>query len=517
MENNNLINSAQIFEPTFVKENPCFEMTKRDNMFLIFLLLFTIPFVSLTLWGGFNLGFTLSVLIFTLVYSIYFEKPQSSSKLFPALCLFLLLCCSLAVSLTTQPAVRFWLILTVFILLGMWLAYLGGYDLSDDYSLISAYFVSTFSNMFGSMGRSIKTIFSLKGGKKLLKVLISILCALPMLSIVVKLLRSGDAAFEGLLDYIGRYLNGTGGTLLKIITGVLVFPFLLSLCLGLKKNRRLQKKWYINVGLDDIYIISFLSMFFLVYLIYLFSQFAYFFSAFAGILPRGITVATYARRGFFEMTVIAAINFVLIVFASIFCRKNENNKRNKVITVFITFIGIFTLILISTAVSKMLLYIQSFGMTRLRILTSAFMLFLAVLFIAIILRSFIKKVPVIKTGIIAAAVILAVLGFADVDKNVAKYNLYAYENGYTESLDVTAIGDLGEGGIPTLYEIYSNKNLDVTLRVQAKTELNKACEKMYTVKTVDGKKQYIRDRELGDFNLSSHRAYKALNKFLRIE
>ena len=517
MENNNNNNvcAPQMVPPFVANKVSAFEMNKKDNIFLVFLLLFCIPFVVLTLWGGFNLGFTLSYITFVTVFSIYLGKPSEKFKLFPWLSVAFAFCGAVVFTLSAQPAVRFWLFVLIVVLTSAWFAYLGGYDMSDDYSIISACLTSTIGTTFGSMKRSMKTVFTLRGGKGTMKVIVSVLCAIPAVLLVITLLRSGDAAFDGLLNVMGKSFGGAGTVLIKIIIGITAFPFLVSLGLGLKKNKIEQKKWFVKTGLENVYIISFLSVISAVYVIYLFSQLAYFFSAFGGILPEGITVASYARRGFFEMSFIAALNFVFISLASLFCIKKENGKRNAGITVIIVFIGVFTLVLIATALSKMILYIGSFGMTRLRILTSAFMVFLAVLFVSVILRGFMKKVPVIKTGIIAACVILCALGFADVDRTVAKYNLYAYENGAIESLDVEAIGNLGEGGIPTLYEIYKNHKGE--LRIKAKEELEKAAYSMYNVETVKGEKVFERKREVGDFNFSSHKAYETLEKYLGIK
>ena len=330
-------------------------------------------------------------------------------------------------------------------------------------------------------------------------------------------MRSSDAAFDGLVSKIGNSFGGFGSTVVKIITGVLCFPFMLSLGLGLSKNKKEQKLMGIKGAVDKIFIISFLSAISFVYVAYIASQFAYFFSAFRGILPEGITFASYARRGFFEMTAIAAINFTLISLACVLIKKDENQKQSKLFNGVVVFIAAFTVLLIATAVSKMVLYIGQFGMTRLRILTSVFMLFLAVLFIAVILRVFIKRVQILKTGLIAAMLLLLILGFADVDKTVARYNLYAYESNLVENLDVNAIGDLGEGAIPTLYEIYSNKDYDVSLRLAAKKELMKDCEKMYQSEYVDGRTVYTHKHSVGDFNLSRYKAQRVLDRFLEIE
>lgn len=498
-----------------------FEMKTKDRIFSVFIALLIIPFVVLTLWGGFNIGFTVSFVAFALLFSIYLANRTVKFRLFPWLCMLCSLCASAVYTASSDNAVRFFLLLPAVALVFIWLVYLGGYDVSDDYSVISAVFIGIFGSAFGSVGKSLKGVFYF-GGKKSRgagKILMGIACAIPAMLILVALLRSSDAAFDGLLTKIGNSFGNFGSVIFKINVGLLFFPFAVSLGLGLSKNKREQKKWCIKGGIDRSIVISFLSAISLVYVVYIFSQLAYFFSAFKGILPEGedITFSSYARRGFFEMTVIAAINFILISLAALLSKKKENGKRSAVLNGLIVFIGMFTLLLIATALSKMFLYIGNFGMTRLRILTSVFMVFLAVLFIAVILRAFIKKIPVIKTGLIAAALLLTVVGFADVDTAVAKYNLYAYENGITETLDVEAIGDLGEGGIPTLYKIYKNKTYEYELRFTAREELIEDCEELYEVNYIEGKRVYERKREVGDFNLSKHKAYKVLDEYINMK
>ncbi len=502
-----------------------FEMRKKDRIFSIFTAIICIPFVSLTLWGGFNIGYTISVFSFLIFFGAYLFNRNVKFKVFPYLCLVLSLCSSAVFTFSSDLVIRFFLFLLLTLTGFIWLVYLGGYDIADDYSLVSAVFIGIFGSAFGSVGRSLKSVFSteVKKERGFTKILMGVACAIPSVIILILLLRSSDAAFDGLLSKIGKYIGDLNGVILKIIAGALLFPFAVSLGLGLAKNKREQGQWKISGEIEKVLVASFLSTISVVYVIYIFSQFAYFFNAFKGLLPDDITPASYARRGFFEMTIIAAINFVIISVASIVTKKKENGKRAAFVNALIVFIAVFTLLLIATALAKMILYIDIFGMTRLRILTSAFMVFLALLFIAVILRVYIKKIPVVKTGIVAATVILLIIGFADVDKTVARYNLYAFEQGYTKSLDVEAIGDLGWGAVPTLYEIYEDKKYSEELRSTASAELYQKVDEMYELETVygiekyeSGIEKYKSKKEVGSFNISEHRAQKILEDFLGI-
>lgn len=512
------MNNLYELEVNEIREKAGFEMKTKDRVFSLFVALLIIPFVVLTLWGGFNIGYTLSFITCTVMFSIYLLNKNVKFRLFPWLCVLVALTASAVYTVSSDTAVRFFLFFPLMGLVFIWLVYLGGYDISDDYSLVSAVFIGIFGSAFGSISKSLKGVFSfnVKKGKGIGKAMLGLACSVPAVLLVVTLLRNSDAAFDGLLSKIGDCFGNIGAVIFKSNVGLLFFPFIVSLGLGLAKNKRDQKKWCIKGGIDKTFVISFMSAIVLVYVVYILSQLAYFFSAFRGILPAGedITFASYARRGFFEMTIIAAINFVLISLAALLVKKNENGKRNGFLNSIIVFIGIFTLLLIATALSKMFLYIENKGMTRLRILTSVFMVFLAILFIAVILRAFIRKIPVIKTGLVAAVIILTVVGFADVDRVVAQYNLFAYEKQYTESLDIRAIGDLGEGGIETLYYVFDNQNYEYELRFLARDELINACEEMYEINYVNDEIVYERKREIGDFNFSKHKAYEILDKFI---
>lgn len=496
-----------------------FEMRKKDKIFSLIMALLIIPFVSLTLWGGFNIGYTVSFFSFLILFSVYLFNKTVKFKVFPYLCLLMAMCSAVMFTYSSDFAIRFYLFWLLTLSVLIWLVYLGGYDVSDDYSIISALFNGLFGSAFGSIGNSLKSVFSVewKNKKSMVKILVGVVCSIPAVIVLILLLRSSDAAFDGLLSVMGERCGNVGSLIPKTIVGVILFPFFVSLGLGLAKNKREQNRWQIRGEIDYVFVVSFLSSISVVYIVYILSQFAYFFNAFKGLLPDGITPASYARRGFFEMTVIAAINFVLISLASVLTKKKENGKNAACVKALIVFIGSFTILLIATALSKMILYIRIFGMTRLRILTSAFMVFLAVLFIAVILRVFIKKIPVVRTGIIAATVILLIVGFANVDKTVARYNLYAFEQGYTKTLDVEAIGNLGDGAVPTLYEIYTNNEYLPKYRYTAKQKLDEKVQNMYDIEIIDGVKKYEIKTELGSFNVSKHKAQKVLEKYLEIQ
>ena len=117
------------------------------------------------------------------------------------------------------------------------------------------------------------------------------------------------------------------------------------------------------------------------------------------------------------------------------------------------FLCFFSLVLVATALSKMILYMGSFGLTRLRLTTSVFMVFLGLIVAAEGLRLFVKKLPVAQLAVTLGAVILIGLSVANVDGIVARYNVDAWKSGKLDSLDVEMICDLGDGAVPVLAEL----------------------------------------------------------------
>lgn len=515
MYNENIIMGIQKDETVYKG----FPMKSKDRIFSIFISLLIVPFVVLTLWGGFNSGYTFSAFSFIILFSAYLFSKKVKFKVFPYICLIVALCSAGVFTYSADFTVRFFLFWLLTLTTAIWLVYLGGYNVSDENSLVSSIFVGIFGSAFGSIGKSLISVFSPEKEKKknIGKIFVGLACAIPAVSVLILLLRSSDAAFDALINKISQWFGDITSVIFKINAGLIFFPFIISLGIGLAKNKREERKWQYNGGIDKVFTISFLSAISLVYITYILSQFAYFFSAFKGLLPNGMDHAYYARRGFFEMTIIAAINFVIISLASILTKKKENGKRSASLNILLLFIGVFTLFLIAVALAKMFLYIENFGMTRLRVLTSVFMVFLAILFMVVILRTFIKKIPVIKISIVAATLILLVIGYADVDKTIVNYNVYAFEKGFTEELDIEAIGDLGYGAVPTLYKIYKDENYPSEIRYTAREKLYEKAYEIYDVTIIDQVTTYEkREKKAGSFNLSRYKAEKILDEFLGI-
>ena len=494
---------------------PLFKLTKSDIVFALCAVgggIFTAIF---GVFGGFSLGYMLSLILMTLLMAAYFAK-SGKIRTWSALCGLLALASSAVFVCTSNGSVRFFGVIISFLLQLTCFDGIVNLPVKGNRQSLNVFYGA--ASALGNTGVAVKSLFSdANGGRRAIgKALIGLLCAVPVLFVVVPLLISSDAAFGGMMDNL---FGNAWETLLKAVFGIGMSMLVIAYGFSLKTGRISQAKQGSFAGVENVYILSFLSAFAVCYLLYLFSQLAYFFSAFRGFLPDGeITYAQYARKGFFEMCIIAVINLVM-VFAALLLAKKQEGRVCRGIQILATFIGMFTLIIIATAISKMVLYIDAYGMTCLRLTTSAFMVFLAVVFGSVILRIYTTKINVVKTALLTAGCVVLILGTVNVNAVCARYNYESYRSGKLDTVDVATLYHLGDEGIPYLVKLAEGENTE--LAKQAKNYLAKAYlwdyfdnmqhEKDFTAEELQKNQTY---NGFSYFSLPKAAAYESLYDFI---
>lgn len=516
MENNNATPIALTTDSQDTIHIPLkFDITRRDIVFAFILLGVSLFMSFFGIWGGFKAGFYISLVMFTLTATVYLAVKRKKIKVFPLCCVILSIFVGLSLLLTTNDSVKILSVILYLILNLTWLLSLvSDKKETGDISIIKNIFKPFLKGVSLNLSPTLMSLSSIGKKKNLLKVLLGLACALPVIFIVVPLLMSSDEAFSGMMKML---FGNLFITFAKILWGIVIALLLVSYCFTLSKDDLPCEKASKFKGIENTVLISFFSAVSVCYLAYLFSQSAYFFSAFSGFLPDNyeFTVSGYARRGFFEMSIIAGINLVLI-FSAILLSKKNNGKSCVCLRILCCFIGIFTLIIIATAISKMVLYISSFGMTLLRIQTTAFMIFLCVVFIALIIRLFLPKIRVLRVAFITAAAVLVILGSFNVNSLVARYNYNAYKSGDLKDIDVYTIYELGYEGVPYLIKLTNESDWETS---------RKAADYLFTVidnneliKVTDSGCEFnsdsVNNKNLGDYSLPESVALKELEKYI---
>ncbi len=497
-------------------EKALFPLGKGDIAFALCAVAVCVFTCICGLFGGMALGYLLSVVAFLVLFWCYFAKSGRVTPLSVVAAL-LVLGMGAVFLCTTNGSVRFFAGV-----LGFLLGLLGFDSLVRGKTIGNRQTLGGFyaaASSLDNLDIAVKSLFSNENGDKKAvgKVLIGLLCSLPVLAVVVPLLMSSDYAFRGLMDNL---FSDALSTILKVAFGVMLAVPVTAYGFSLKYRRTATLKESRFTGIESVYLVSFLSVISLCYLLYLFSQLAYFFSAFRGFLPQGdITVSQYARKGFFEMCTIAVINLVLVLGTFLLAKKKEGKVSGAVKAV-TTFIAGFTLVIIATAISKMVLYIDSFGMTVLRLTTSAFMVFLTVVFISVVLRIYLRRVNVVKTALFTAGLVVLVLGVGNVEAICARYNYEAYMHCQLETVDVQAMYELGDEGLPYVAKL--TYCVDEAVSTPAKECLAEAYlydyfEDMQTAEgiTVEALRAREKNRGFTRFSLPRQAAYDTLYRYVQ--
>ena len=326
--------------------------------------------------------------------------------------------------------------------------------------------------------RSLKTLAKAPDGErkkissKTLGIIGGALLSIPVIAVVVPLLIDGDAAFGSLattaVDKIGEFFEKIFSHMdLPVIEAFLAFfvaPYIYNVMFCFRHGVTDEKRKEKNESYKNLRIIpsnvfaGFLGVISLVYVVYLLSQLAYFFSAFTGKLPDGstITVASYARRGFFEMVAVAVINLAVIGVTVLFSKRNES-RISRMIKGFDLFLCGFTLVIVMTSISKILLYIAEYGLTHKRLYVFVADLILVVAFAMVTVRLFKKNFPYMKVILAFSCSMITLMSLVGTDSLIANYNVEMYLRGNLKTVDVDQLEDMGLPALKPLHKLSQNE------------------------------------------------------------
>ena len=467
MDNANQNTPSQYPQPPIQPINlikPAFPMGKKEFFFGLFLLVTGWLLCNSLFYAGMNLGFA----IFAGIAIICSASYLLLSGCKPTVYSLILLVCSLVIDASFARSddgfVKFVMFCFLLVSANLGLCLLSGKNRFSPKGLLSvADLFQTalilapdhLSPCFRGMRDGIRK--SGTAGKKGGAVFLGLLIAVPLLAILIPLLISADAAFEALLKKLPDW--NLFELVCSVITGSMLAFYLFTRGTALRHTTQKVAAEKERKGMTPLTINTVLCCVALVYVVYLVSQLAYFSGGFSGILPKGYSMAAYARRGFFEMAWLCAINLGIIALAiGLVSGKNKAPLFTKLICLFV---GIITLFFVVSASAKMFQYIGSFGLTRLRVLTEVIMVWLGLTTTVVCIWLFVPKLPYMKFVLVMALVMGAAVAWADVDTVVARYNVTAYQSGKLETIDMDHLGSLGNGAIPYIAQLKEDSDPDV--------------------------------------------------------
>ncbi len=278
-----------------------------------------------------------------------------------------------------------------------------------------------------------------------------LLLALPLLLVFGALFMAADAAFEHLVTgVVGLNLDRLFSHLVLAGFFAWVVGGYLRSCLLAKRPdlTRVERPIVFTLGsVETGVILGLLNALFLAFVLV---QFRYFFGGSALVAAStGLTYAEYARRGFFELVAVATLVLPTLLIGHWL----QSSAREHLFRWLAGTLVALLYVIMGSAVQRMLLYQQAFGLTELRLYTSAFMVWLAVVFAWFLLTVIRGRRERFAFGaLVSALAILAALHVLNPDAFIVQTNLAragsgrSFDGAYATSLSADAVPVLLEAG-----------------------------------------------------------------------
>ncbi|MFD3413180.1 DUF4153 domain-containing protein [Streptomyces cyaneofuscatus] len=162
----------------------------------------------------------------------------------------------------------------------------------------------------------------------------------------------------------------------------------------------------------------------------------------------GLDHAEYARQGFWQLLWATLLTLVVIALALRWAPRGGSRDRTLVRAVLGT-LCVLTLVVVASALRRMDLYVEEYGLTRLRISVAAMELWLGVVFVLILAAGVFGARFLPRAIAVSAAAAVLAFGVISPDAVVAEQNVQRFEDDRT-SIDLDYLKDLSADAVPAL-------------------------------------------------------------------
>lgn len=335
----------------------------------------------------------------------------------------------------------------------------------DNPSMVLKVFrIKVFRESFSNSLKLPKLIFSLgknsfknKPSSNINNIKNGLIISIPVVFILTLLLTSADSVFAFYLKNITDiFSNRDMSNIYKIIALVLSSLYIFGLTWSLRYknlsyNNRKKKKTFHPVTLITICLIVTL-----LYITFTIVQLTYLYGGNHESIPGGLSYAEYAREGFFHLAFIALINVLgifIIKVRTMFTMENHSKILNSLLSI----ITLLTFNMLFSALYKMNLYINVFAYTRLRVLVSIFLIFLAISLVMLLVYIW-KSFNIIKFVFTLGLVFYLGINFFNMDKFIASKNIEIYSK--SGNGDLWYLSELSYDAMDPIKKAYDEKIID---------------------------------------------------------
>lgn len=405
-------------------------------------------------------------------------------------------------------------------------------DSTNGYMQIFKTIQISISGLFSNLKDAFKSFIPKENGnksnktKKLKEVAIGIAVALPLCIIAIVLLVLSDDAFSSLLNKLLLNVElsfNFASVVPSLLMSAILFPFVASFSFSIKNSKNKNKDKNLKNKMQKVaptVVKTIMVLLLAIYFVYLFSQLAYFFSAFKNILPENyrFTYSEYARKGFFETTVLAILNLSVMAFSLIFTTRN-GKKVDKTVKILSCIMCGFTALFVVTSISKIAMYVNRYGLTERRFAAAVFDLMLILCIVLFVVHLFAPKVPYAKILIVSCMIVVSLIFFISPAKIIAIYNTEQYLNDNIKTIDIDHLDSLGADAVVQLEKLAlkpkkPNDLISYQYQADARRKLANAFygkEYVYYNSDENDGEKFKYDSH-GTFNLSKYKAVKVFQR-----
>ncbi|WP_228988677.1 DUF4153 domain-containing protein [Streptomyces sp. DH8] len=163
----------------------------------------------------------------------------------------------------------------------------------------------------------------------------------------------------------------------------------------------------------------------------------------------GLDHAEYARQGFWQLLWATLLTLLVIALALRWAPRGGSRDRTLVRAVLGT-LCVLTLVVVASALRRMDLYVDEYGLTRLRISVAAMELWLGVVLILILAAGVFGARFLPRAVALSAAAGVLAFGLISPDGLVAEQNVQRFEADEKAGVDIDYLKDLSADAVPAL-------------------------------------------------------------------
>ena len=290
------------------------------------------------------------------------------------------------------------------------------------------------------------------GGRQTARAVITAGVSLALLVVFGALFASADATFADLLSRVMPTVDA--GTVVRwvfvfCVTTVLLggaaylraAPPSLSGLDGAKARKVSRWEWAVPLGL----LVALFAVFVAVQLTVLFGGSRHV------LVTDDLTYADYARGGFWQLLVVTGLTLLVLAGAMRWAPRETGADRT-LIRLILGALSVLTLVIVASALHRMVVYSDTYGLTRLRLLVALCEVWLGVTFLLVIVAGIRLRAAWLPRAVMGAGV-LALLGLAvaNPDALIAERNVARFEQ--TGRIDTEYLAELSADAVPELLKL----------------------------------------------------------------